>query len=70
MLLWCFLAQPSGVLFLAISRCRSWVFEFIWRLPLSDTDAIQMIFLLVIVIFLLLMPPGPGTPLKAKAGAR
>jgi len=37
---------------------------------LSDTDAIQMIFLLVIVISLLLMPPGPGTPLKAKAGAR
>jgi hypothetical protein len=33
---------------------------------MSDSDAILMIFFLIIVITLILMPPGPGTPLKAK----
>ena len=31
---------------------------------MTDPDAILMIFFLIIVISLLLMPPGPGTPLK------
>ena len=31
---------------------------------MTDSDALLTIFFLIIVISLLLMPPGPGTPLK------
>jgi hypothetical protein len=32
--------------------------------PMIDPDVLLMVFFLTLVIALLLMPPGPGTPLK------
>ncbi len=35
------------------------------ELPMIDPDALILIALLVVVVVALLMPPGPGTPLRA-----
>ncbi len=38
--------------------------------PMIDPDVLFLLVLLVVVVLALLMPPGPGTPLRSPAGAR
>jgi hypothetical protein len=35
-----------------------------------DPDVLTIVFLLVLVIAALLVPPGPGTPLRQSVGSR
>jgi hypothetical protein len=35
-----------------------------------DPDSITMLFLLVAVVAVLLLPPGPGTPLRSPVASR
>jgi hypothetical protein len=35
-----------------------------------DSDSIQILLLVAVVVFALLIPPGPGTPLRSPVGSR
>lgn len=35
-----------------------------------DPDSVTMLFLLVVVVAVLLLPPGPGTPLRSPVSSR
>jgi hypothetical protein len=37
---------------------------------MSDSDFLTIAILLLVVIFALMVPPGPGTPLRSPAGSR
>ena len=39
-------------------------------MPMIDPDLISVVVLLVVVMALLLVPPGPGTPLRAPSPSR
>ena len=56
-----FLVSPSRVVGIRVGRTRS---------PMIDSDALTLIALLLVVVAALLIPPGPGTPLRSPVTSR